>query len=133
MSCPCRDRRRSGMRQPGRHGPPPSALRSGSFGGCPSVRADGCVRAAAESSHAGACEIARSRLEVAALDPRDRLHDDGTAALEVLGAERLLSIFLEARRLADGEDILAHVPPDPVLRVPEGEESRLKAEGFAFV
>src|SRR5439155_1249011 len=57
----------------------------------------------------------------------------GAAALEVLGRERLFAIFLEPRGPADAEDVLPHAAPDPVLRVPQGEESGLKAKRFALL
>ena len=70
---------------------------------------------------------------MAALDPGDRLHDDGAAALEVLVRQHLLAVLLEPGRPADAEDVLPHVPPDPVLRVPQREKARLKTERLAVV
>src|SRR4029077_16586237 len=106
---------------------------SRSFGRRSSVWADGSVRAAAETGHARAGELSRGGLESAALDARDSLPPDRPAPLEVFPRQRLLAIFLQARRLSDAEDVLAHVPPDPVLRIPERQEARLKAQRLAVV
>src|SRR6266446_3505261 len=57
----------------------------------------------------------------------------GPAALEVGRLKHLLPIFLETRRAADGEDVLSHRAPDPVLRVPEGQEPRLESERLTLV
>ena len=66
-------------------------------------------------------------------DALDRPDDHGAAALEIFVGEGLLAIFLESRRPADAEDVLPHAAPNPVLRVPEREESRLKAERVAVL
>src|SRR5713101_6263089 len=70
---------------------------------------------------------------MAGLDATDRLQNDVAAALEVGRFKHLLPIFLETRRTADGKDVLSHRAPDPVLRVPERQESRLKSKRFALV
>src|SRR5882672_5645508 len=91
------------------------------------------MRTAAEAGHARAGELSWRRLEMSGLDAGDRLHDDLATALEVFSRQRFLAIFLEARGFSDAEDVLAHVPPDPVLRVPERQEARLKAQRLAVV
>src|SRR5487761_175052 len=121
------------MRRPDPRGLPPSALESASFWGRAPVRADGGVRAAAEAGHTGAGELARPGLEMAALDSRNRMHDHSAAALEILWCQHLLAILLEPRGLPDAEDVLSHVSPDPILRVPERQKSRLKPQRFALV
>src|SRR5258708_16288264 len=70
---------------------------------------------------------------MAGLDAANRLHNDVAAALEVGRVKHLLPIFLETRRAADGEDVLSHRAPDPVLRVPEGQEPRLESERLTLV
>src|SRR3989442_10125889 len=91
------------------------------------------MRARAEPRHARARELPRRWLEMPCLDSLDRRDDDGAAALEVFFGQRLLAIFLETRGPADAEDVLPHAAPDPVLRVPERKESRLKAERVALL
>src|SRR5207245_8014106 len=104
-----------------------------SFGGRSSIRADRRVRARPETCDARAREVARGRFEVATFDPIDRVQHDVATALEIAGLQHLLAVLLEAGRPADGEDVLPHRPPDPVLRVPQRKESRLEAERFALV
>ena len=70
---------------------------------------------------------------MATFDPIDRVQHDVATALEIAGLQHLLAVLLEAGRPADGEDVLPHRPPDPVLRVPQRKESRLEAERFALV
>src|SRR2546427_11119521 len=115
----------------GSGGPRRPAGRSG--GGPPAVGADRRVRARPEPGHARARELARGGFEVPGLDPLDRIHDHGPAALEVFRGQGLLAVLLQAGRAADAEDVLAHAAPDPVLRIPEREEPRLEAKRFAFV
>src|ERR1700680_5148580 len=67
------------------------------------------------------------------LDTGDRAHDDVAAALEIPCIEHLLAVLLEAGRPADSEDVLAHRAPNPILRIPERQESRLEAKRFALV
>src|SRR2546422_1554625 len=128
---------------------PPGALRAGplpargsgwarrpagpSLGRSPAVGADRRVRARSEPGHARARELARGGFEMSGLDPLDRTHDHGPAALEVLRTQGFLAVLLEARRAADAEDVLAHAAPDPVLGIPEREEPRLEAKRLAFV
>src|SRR5438067_1012369 len=91
------------------------------------------MRTAAKPRHACAGQLARRRLEVPALDALDRIDHDAAAALQVVGRERLLAVLLQAGRVADAEDVLAHPTPHPILRVPEGKEARLKRERLALV
>src|SRR5216684_555710 len=94
-------------------GSAPSWVRR-SFWRGPSVWADRRVRARAKARDAGTRKVAGRGLEVAAV-------------------ENLLAVLLETRGAAHREDVLAHRAPDPVLRIPEGQESRLKAERLALV
>src|SRR2546422_657925 len=137
----CPGRQQSRMPPAGLRARPLPALGSGwdrrparrSLGRSPAVGADRRVRARPEPGHARARELARGGFEVPALDPLDRIHDHGPAALEVFRGQGLLAVLLQAGRAADAEDVLAHAAPDPVLRIPEGEEPRLEAKRFAFV
>src|SRR5438105_7113640 len=91
------------------------------------------MRTAAEARDARAGQLAWRRLEMSALDALDRLDHDAAAALQVVGGERLLAVLLQPGRVPDAEDVLAHPAPHPVLRVPEGQEPRLKCERLARV
>src|ERR1700687_5252338 len=106
---------------------------SRSFGWSTSVGAHCGVRAAAEPGDAGAGQLTWRGLEMTGLDPPDRVHDDRPAAVQVFGCQQPLAIFLEARRAADAEDVLPHAAPDPILRVPEGEEAWLESERLSFL
>src|SRR5258708_39099440 len=106
---------------------------SRSFRWSPSVRAPRGGRAAAESSHAGPGELPRRRLEVTRLDAPDRIDHDGPAAVEVLTREQPLAIVLESGGVANAEDDLPHIAPDPFLRVPQRQEPRLEAERLALL
>src|SRR5437660_10987485 len=91
------------------------------------------MRTRAETRHARTGELAGRGLKVSFFDALDRPDDHGAAALEIFVGEGLLAIFLESRRPADAEDVLPHAAPNPVVRVPEREQSRLKAEGAAVL
>src|SRR5258708_14141862 len=98
-----------------------------------SERAHRGVRAAAESSHAGLGGLPRRRFEVTRLDAPDRIDHDGPAAVEVLTREQPLAIVLESGGVANAEDDLPHIAPDPFLRVPQRQEPRLEAERLALL
>ena len=89
--------------------------------------------ARSESRHAGAWELPRPGFEVPGLDPLDRRHHHGAAAIEVILRQRPFAVLLQAGRPADAEYVLAHASPDPVLRIPEREKPRLEPERLPFV
>ena len=91
------------------------------------------MRACPEAGHAGAGDLAWRGLEVPGLDALDRVDHDSPASLEVFSGQRLFPILLQTRRPADGEDVLPHAAPDPVLRVPQRQETGLKSERVALV
>src|SRR5215472_5525290 len=127
MSCRCPGRRRSGTRRRGRPRWPHAAQRSGSpcsLRRVASIRADLSV-GAAEPAQAGAYRSPRRRREVAGADSPDRVDRRGTTALQVLLADGALHPLPNTqRRLAEGEQDLAHASEYRVLGVPEGEEPR---------
>src|SRR3977135_1581568 len=90
------------------------------------------MRATPEPSHARAGELSGRGFEVTSLDALDRLHHDRAASVQILGRQQPLAIILETGGPTHAEDVLAHPAPYPVLRVPQGEESGLEAEGLAF-
>src|SRR5712692_10804203 len=86
-----------------------------------------------EATDACAGEVARRGFEMPSLDARDRIDDDRAAAFEVVAAQGLLAVLLEAGRLPDAEDHLANRAPHPLLRVPDRKESRLESERMTIV
>src|SRR5712692_4098301 len=104
-----------------------------SFGRSPAKRADRRMWAVREATDACAGEVARRGFEVPSLDARDRIDDDRAAAFEVVAAQGLLAVLLEASRLPDAEDHLANRAPDPLLRVPDRKEPRLESERMSVV
>src|ERR1700682_2177746 len=106
---------------------------SRSFGRRSSIWTHRGVRTAAEPCDARSGALPGRGLEMAPLNAPDGLHDDGAAAVEVLGRQQLLAVLLQARGAPDAEDDLAHVAPDPFLRVPKRQEPRLESKRFAFL
>src|SRR6266852_8943402 len=99
-----------------------------SFGWCAAIGPHGGVRAAAKARHTRAGEVSRRGFEMTGFDARYRLNDDGPAAVQVLGGQRLLAVLLEPSRPADAEDVLTHAAPNPVLRIPERKKPGLESE-----
>src|SRR5258708_3507408 len=106
---------------------------SRSFPWSTSVRAHRGGGAAAKATAPGPGELPRRRLEVTRLDAPDRIDHDGPAAVEVLTREQPLAIVLESGGVANAEDDLPHIAPDPFLRVPQRQEPRLEAERLALL